>query len=244
MTGGNVSMAIETPSEPAAPVPRSAGGRGGWFTVYMTAVVGIMSQIDRGILALFVQPMKRDFHLTDTQVSLLLGFAFTFFYVVGGPPLSRMADRGVRKSLISGCLAVWSLATASCGLAQNFWAFFVSRAVIGGSEAGCGPASLSLIADAVPKQKLPRAYAIYNSGFLGGQALSLVIGGVLIGLFAHIPPIHIAGLGVIYNWQLVFMVVGLPGLLVAAIVMVSVPEPRRTGPSRPGAIPCARWSAS
>jgi MFS family permease len=234
VTGPNASAAIEMPSEPAAASDRKADR--GWFTVYMTAVVAVMSQIDRGILALFVQPMKRDFHLSDTQVSILLGFAFTFFYVVGGPPLSRLADRGVRKSVISACLAVWSLATAFCGVAQGFWAFFFARAVIGGTESGCGPASLSMIADAVPREKLPRAYAIYNSGFLGGQALSLVIGGVLIGLFAQIEPIHVGGI-VIRNWQLVFMMLGVPGLLIAAIMATTVTEPTRKGGKRPGGYP-------
>ena len=232
MTASNASVATDAPIEPSAPAPGL--GRRGWYTVYMTGVVAVMSQIDRGILALFVQPMKRDLHLSDTQVSILLGFAFTFFYVVAGPPLSRMADRGVRKSVIAGCLAIWSTATVFCGFAQNFWSFFIARAVIGGTESGCGPASLSLIADAVPREKLPRAYAIYNSGFLGGQALSLVIGGVLIGLLATVPPIHIAGIGVIRNWQIVFILVGLPGLLIALLFRFTVPEPARKGGRRPG----------
>jgi len=233
--GSSASVAIKAPSEPV--VAPDVTSHRGWYTVYMAAVVAIMSQIDRGILALFVQPMKRDFGLSDTQVSVLLGFAFTFFYVVGGPPLSRIADRGVRKTLISCCLAVWSTATALCGIAQNFWAFFVSRAVIGASESGCGPASLSMIADAVPRERLPRAYAIYNSGFLGGQALSLLIGGVLIGLLANVQPIHVPGIGVIHNWQLVFMMLGIPGLLIAAVVMITVPEPARKGRRRPGGYP-------
>ncbi len=241
LTGSTGSAVIEGPQKPtitSGPIAAPEGKiRLGWYTVYMTAIVAVMSQIDRGILALFVQPMKRDLHLTDTQVSFLLGFAFTFFYVVGGPPLSRMADRGVRKSLIAGCLAVWSAATAFCGIAQSFWAFFVARAVIGGSEAGCGPASLSMIADAVPRERLPRAYAIYNSGFLGGQALSLVLGGVLIGLFAHVAPIEVAGIGVIRNWQLVFVMLGIPGVLVAIVVMFTVPEPRRKGGNKPGGYP-------
>jgi len=241
LTGSTGSAVIEAPTEPvvtSGPTLASEGKvRLGWYTVYMTAVVAVMSQIDRGILALFVQPMKRDLHLSDTQVSFLLGFAFTFFYVVGGPPLSRIADRGVRKSVIAGCLAVWSAATAFCGIAQSFWAFFAARAVIGGSEAGCGPASLSMIADAVPRERLPRAYAIYNSGFLGGQALSLVLGGVLIGLFAHVSPIDVAGIGVIRNWQLVFVILGIPGILVAIVVMFTVPEPRRKGGKKPGGYP-------
>jgi len=239
VTGSHVNAVdappLDTPIGQAAATPGTINR--GWFTVYMTAAVAIMSQIDRGILALFVQPMKRDFHLSDTQVSILLGFAFTFFYVVGGPPLSRMADRGVRKSVIAGCLAVWSLATAFCGIAQSFWAFFFARAVIGGTESGCGPASLSMIADAVPREKLPRAYAIYNSGFLGGQALSLVIGGVLLGLLARVEPIHLGAGIVIRNWQLVFIMLGIPGLLIAAVVAATVPEPQRRGGNKPGGYP-------
>ncbi len=243
MTGSNVSVAAEAPAAAAASSDAASHPRG-WYIVYMTAVVAIMSQIDRGILALFVQPMKRDFGLSDTQVSTLLGFAFTFFYVVAGPPLSRIADRGIRKSVISGCLAVWSIATASCGMAQSFWGFFCARAVIGGSESGCGPASLSVIADAVPRERLPRAYAIYNSGFSGGQALSLLIGGLLIGLLARVPPITLSGIGTIHNWQLVFMMVGIPGVLVAAVFGLTVPEPRRKGGTRPGGYPLREVLAS
>ncbi len=244
MTGSNVSVAAKLPSEPAAPAAVATSHPRGWYIVYMTGVVAIMSQIDRGILSLFVQPMKRDFGLTDTQVSMLIGFAFTFFYVVAGPPLSRIADRGVRKTVISGCLAVWSVATACCGIAQNFWVLFCARAVIGGSESGCGPASLSMIADAVPRERLPRAYAIYNSGFSGGQALSLLIGGVLIGLLAKVPPLELPGIGVIHSWQLVFILVGIPGVLVAAVFAMTVPEPVRRGATRPGGYPLREVFAS
>jgi len=128
---------------------------------------------------------------------------------------------------------VWSTATALCGFAQNFWAFFASRAIIGASESGCGPASLSLISDTVPKEKLPRAYAIYNSGFLGGAALSLLFGGILLGLLADVKPIEIEGLGRIYNWQLVFFFLGIPGFLIALVFFLTVPEPARKGGTRP-----------
>lgn len=228
----------EAPQAPdVLPTKPEAAGFSGWYTVVMTALVAIMSQIDRGVLALFVQPMKRDFHLTDTQVSFLLGAAFTLFYVVGGPPISRMADRGIRKRVISGCLAVWSTATALCGLAQGYWGFFASRAVIGAAEAGCGPASLSMIGDAIPRQKLPRAYAIYNAGFLGGGALSLVVGGVLLGALAHIPPMHISGIGTIYYWQWVFVILGIPGLLIALLFLLTVREPARKGAVKVGGYP-------
>jgi len=221
----------------ASPPAKVRPGALGWYTVWMTTLVAVMSQIDRGVLALFVQPLKRDFGLSDTNVSFLLGFAFTFFYVVGGPPLSRLADRGIRKNVISGCLATWSLATGLCALAQGFWGFFAARAVIGTSESGCGPASLSMIADAVPREKLPRAYALYNSGFVGGIALSLIVGGVLMGMLANIPTIAVPGIGSIHNWQWVFVILGVPGLIIAFLVRFTVPEPPRKDGHRPEGFP-------
>ena len=114
-----MDASMRRPEGEAAPdaVP-ARSGRSGWYSVIVIALVAVISQIDRGILALFVQPIKRDLHLSDTQVSILLGAAFTLFYVIGGPPLARLADRGVRRSVIAGCLAVWSIATMFCGVAR------------------------------------------------------------------------------------------------------------------------------
>src|SRR5690606_24285597 len=159
------------------------------------------------------------------------GFAFTFFYVMVGPPMSRVTDRGIRKRIIAGGLAIWSLATALCGLAQNFWGLFFGRALVGGGESVNGPASFSMIADVIPRESLPRAFAILNAGVMGGMALSLVLGGVLIGLVANVAPIPVPGIGVIRNWQLVFMIVGIPGLLVSLLILITVPEPKRKGGS-------------
>jgi MFS family permease len=197
----------------------------------------MLAQIDRGAISLFVQPMKRDLGLSDTQVSVLIGIAFTFFYAVFGPPIARIADRGVRKTVIAASLTVWSIGTAFCSLAQNFWMFFCARAVIGGAESGSSPASLSMIADVIPRNKLPRAFAIYNSGVMGGMALAMVLGGLLYGMLDHLEPIPVPGIGVIRNWQLVFVFLGLPGLLVAALLMFTVAEPPRKGGSKPKGYP-------
>src|SRR5690606_32486454 len=158
-------------------------------------------------------------------------------YVLIGFPASRLIDRGNRRNLIAGCLALWSFATAICGVAQNYWTLFVARFVTGGAESVNTSGSLSMIADCVSREKMPRAFAIQSAGVAGGAALSLLIGGVLYGLLAHIPPTHVAGLGVIHNWQLVFMIVGIPGLAVALLMVLTVPEPRRRGGSRPQGYP-------
>ncbi len=235
MTANNVSAATQAPSAPA--VTPGAMSAADWYTVVMLALVAALAQVDRGVISLVVQPMKRDLGLSDTEVSLLIGFAFTFFYAVVGPPVSRISDRGVRKKVIAVSLSVWSIGTALCGLAQSFWGFFAARAIVGGAESGSSPASLSMMADVVPREKLPRAFAIYNSGVMGGMALSMVFGGLLLGLLADVPPIQLPVIGVIHNWHLVFMIVGLPGLVVAAIIVITVPEPRRIGGKKPGGYP-------
>ncbi|MBN8830549.1 MAG: MFS transporter, partial [Sphingomonadales bacterium] len=212
-------------------------GPRGWYTVGVLATVAMLSYIDRGVLSLFVQPLKRDFGLTDTEVSLLLGLAFTLPAVVVGIPASRLIDSGVRRSLIAACLAIWSVATAVCGVAQNFWTLFVCRAFIGASESVNTSASLSVITDAIKRERLPRAFAIQSAGVMIGSSLSLLLGGLIYGLVDHLPPIHLPGIGLMHNWQIVFLALGLPGLAVAVLMMVSVPEPRRKGGTRPGGYP-------
>lgn len=225
----------EAPSVPTDP-PGTASPRG-WYTVTLLGIVSMLSFVDRGVMALFVQPMKRDFNLTDTEVSLLIGLAFTLPYVIVGFPMSRFIDRGNRRNLIAGCLALWSFATAVCGVAQNYWTLFICRFVTGGAESVNTSGSLSMIADAVPREMMPRAFAIQSAGVAGGTALSLLIGGVLYGLLVDIPPMHVGGIGVIHNWQLVFMIVGIPGMVVAFLMFSSVPEPRRKGGTRPEGYP-------
>jgi MFS family permease len=226
----------QTPIPPTSPAPGAASRRG-WYTVYVLAAVSMLAQIDRGVISLLIEPMKRDLQLTDTQVSILVGFAFTFFYVMVGPPMSRVTDRSIRKRVIAGGLAVWSLATALCGLAQNFWTLFFGRALVGGGESVNGPASFSMIADIIPRERLPRAFAILNAGVMGGMALSLVLGGLLIGLLHNVAPIPVPGIGFIRNWQLVFMIVGIPGLIVSLLILLTVPEPKRKGGGKPGGYP-------
>lgn len=240
VTGSIANPAVEPPAlSPSQSLaePSGAVAPGTWYTVCMLALVAMLAQIDRGVISLVVQPMKRDLGISDTEVGILTGFAFTFFYAIFAPPISRISDRGVRKSVIAVSLSVWSVGTALCGLAQSFWGFFMARAVVGGAESGSSPASLSMIADVVPRDKLPRAFAIYNAGVMGGMALSLVFGGLLLGLLADIPPIQLPVIGTIHNWHLVFMILGLPGLLVAALVLITVPEPARRGNTKPGGYP-------
>ncbi len=205
------------------PAPASA-----WYTVGILALVLMLSQLDRGVITLLVQPIKRDLHLTDTQVSLLIGFAFILFYTFIGVPLSRFSDRKSRRTIIALGVAFWSLATAACGLAQNFWQLFFARIGIGAGESVNAPATFSLLADCFPPAKLPRAIAVLNIGYLAGSGSSLLLGSLVVSLLPSTPDIVLPVIGTIHGWQLVFLIVGLPGLLVSAI-MFTVREPARRG---------------
>lgn len=222
-------------SEEAARVWPSA--RTAWYGVFMLALVSAFAQMDRGIITLLVQPIKRHLLLSDTEISLLIGLAFSVTYMMLGLPISRLADTRSRKTIISCGLAVWSLATAACGLAQTFLQFFFCRGLVGAAESVKGPCSLSMISDYLPKEKLPRAFALYNCGIVGGMAASLLLGGALIGWLADKPPVYVPGFGYFEDWQAVFVIVGLPGALVAAIIMLTVPEPARHGRRVAGSVP-------
>ncbi len=239
MTTSSPDAMDETPSTLAGAAPETpeVAVKGGWYTVGVMALVVMLAQIDRNVISLMVQPMKRDLGLSDTQVSLLIGLAFSITYTLVGPPVSRIADRGFRRPVVAASLAIWSVATSLCGLAQNFWQLFAGRAIVGGAESASSPASLSMIADLIPRNKLPRAYAIYNAGFMGGGALALALGGLLLGVFRGVEPIAVPGIGHIRDWQLVLIILGLPGLLVSLLIMLTVPEPQRKGGHKPEGYP-------
>ncbi len=197
--------------------------------MFVLALTVMFAQLDLGILSLLVEPIKHDLHLTDTAMSLLLGPAFALFYTFIGIPVARYIDRNRRTIILSIGLAVWSLATACCGIAQGFWQLFASRVMVGAGEAVNGPATFSLIADSFPKERLPRGIAVMQLGVVAGTGLSSLLGGFVIHLLLGRPPVALGGLIVIHSWQLVFIAVGLPGLVVALVMATTVREPRRRG---------------
>ena len=219
-------QASAAPGPSAQPWPSPATA---WRTLWILSLVLGLSQIDRNILSLLLQPIKHDLGLSDTQMGVLIGLAFAIVYLALSFPLSLLSDRKSRKTMIAIGVAVWSLATAACGLARSFWPMFVARAGVGAGESVNGPATYSLLADSFPRERLPRAMAVLNLGFVAGTAISLIIGGVVI---AALTPLHVSLpiLGPVKTWQLVFFAVGLPGLLVSALMM-TVTEPVRRTPS-------------
>jgi MFS family permease len=199
-----------------------------WWVVIVLTIAYIFSFIDRVILSLLVEPIKRDLHLTDVQLSYLMGLSFALFYTVLGIPFGMLADRANRKWIVTFGIFTWSVLTAGCGLVRNFWQFFFMRAGVGVGEATLSPSAYSMIADYFPKDKLSRALSVYGTGIYIGSGLSMIAGSSILLLVGDKPTVEIPWFGSIFSWQLVFFYVGLPGILVA-IIMATIREPQRQG---------------
>ncbi len=172
---------------------------------------------DRSVLGLLLQDIKIDLSLSDTQLGFLSGLAFALFYSVMGIPIARWADRGNRVVIISVTAALGSVMVASCGLAGSFVQLLMIRVGVAIGEAGCIPASNSLVADNFTRTERPRAVALY----LLGSSLSVVIGFFLGGWLSEL-----------YGWRLTFVLLGLPGVVVATLIALTLREPRLSRPSQ------------
>ena len=199
-----------------------------WIAVSIFAFILMFAELERGIFTLLVTPIKRDLHLSDTQMSLILGFSLVVFYAVVSIPLSRFVDTMKRNVILSIGIAIGATMTAACGLANSFAQLFLCRVLVGAGGAVHGPGTYSLMADYFPREKLPRAIAVLQIGYIGGGSFALVFGGMLIGALSKQPTFNLPIVGTVHSWQAVLMAVGLPGLLVA-LIMRAVPEPPRRG---------------
>ncbi len=219
---------------PAAGTPWPSPARG-WYAVFVLALGLLVSFLDRGILSLLVEPIKHDLGVNDTQMSLLMGFAFVCFYLVVALPIARLADYKSRHVILGVGVAIYSLATGMCGLARSFGQLFLGRIGMGIGEACLGPPAFSLLADFFPPEKLPRAFAVLFFGAFAGDGLSLIAGGALGNWFLHMHPRVLPLVGVLHGWQLTLLALGFPGLLIAAL-MATVLEPERRGRLGSGAM--------
>ena len=184
-----------------------------WYTVGLLFVAYTFSFVDRFILTLLIEPIKQDFNLSDTGVSLLVGFAFVIFYTFLGIPIGRLADRVNRRNLIVAGITLWSCMTALCGMARGFGSLFVARVGVGVGEAALSPAAYSMIADLFPPKKLGRALSVYTAGAFVGVGLALIVGGLIVQSVISSPDITLPIIGEGRSWQIPFFIVGLPGLL-------------------------------
>ncbi len=184
------------------------------------------------MLSLLVEPIKADLHISDTAVSVLSGFSFTMFYVLMGLPVARLADRGNRRNIISFAMLTWSVMTAACGFAWNYWSLLLARAFTGAGEGALSPAAQSMLADYFPKERLPLALGLFSTGIYIGGGLALLVGGAVVGAAAAAGTIVVPILGTLQPWQVTFIAVGAPGILLA-LVMLLVSEPPRRGAPEP-----------
>ncbi|MBT2187811.1 MFS transporter [Sphingobium nicotianae] len=228
------ATAIATPAsaEPAWASPSVA-----WKTMILIALFTVFGQFDRAVFYLLVSPIKKDLLLSDTQMSVLMGAAYSSAYFICGLPIARWIDVGPRKFIAAGALAAWSLGTAFCAMSANFTQLYCARMVVGGGEAVKGPSAVSMISDLFPRDKAPRAFAVYNWAIQGGDALANIIGGGLILFFTAMGAITVPLLGTLHTWHLVFLTFGVPGVLFALVFATFAHEPARHGRKIKGSVP-------
>ncbi len=194
------SIRIGEPAVPAVPerVPAYS-----WYALGVLTLVYVLNFLDRTLIFILFTPIKKEMAFTDLQLALLGTTSFVIFYTLLGIPFGRMADRAVRKNMIAGGLAVWSLFSGLTGFAKGFWAMFFCRLMVGVGEATLGPAALSLLSDYFPPRMRATVQGVYSSGIAIGSGLAFFLGGWI---------------GQNYGWRWAFYFLGFPGLLLAVVV--------------------------
>src|SRR6266403_2220150 len=188
-----------------------------WFACVILFLGCTLAFMDRAIISLFVIPIQRDLHLSDTQISLLVGFAFGAFNALFGLPVARWIDGGRRKTIAAIGIAAWSVAASCCGLAVNFWQLFLGRVGVGAGEASVTPAGVSLLADFFPASRRGVAMGVFYAGIFAGGGCALILGDRQI-VLPLVGPLH--------SWQVVLILVAALGLIVAPLTMM-ICEPER-----------------
>lgn len=207
-----------------------------WVTVAILMVAYVLSFVDRQILNLLVEPIRRDLLISDTQMSLLMGLSFALFYTVCGIPLGRVADTRSRRGLIAVGVLFWSAATAACGMAKMYWQFLLCRIGVGVGEAALSPAAYSLIADSFPAERRATAISVYSMGVYLGSGLAFLVGGLVIQFASAQGDVVLPVLGEVRPWQLIFLILGVAGVLFT-LLMLAVKEPVRRGAGAGVAVP-------
>ena len=238
MTGERVATSPDDSRERKLQRARDAYARPGYrnFVLGLLTIVYVFNFLDRQVVNILGDAIITDLGLSDTQFGMLSGIAFAAIYATLGMPIARWADAGVRRNVISIAVAVWSVMTVLCGAAQNFLQLFLARAGVGVGEAGGSPPAHSIISDIFPANKRATALSIYSLGIYGGVLVGYVAGGYLASAF---------------NWRVAFVVVGLPGLLLALAVRFLVHEPPRgmaearadVAPAKFGEVATILWSS-
>jgi MFS family permease len=230
-TGVNDSEANQANSTlaSAAPTQPWPTSRQAWYGVTIFALTVMTLFGSAALMGLLMQSIKLDLGLTDTEVSLLVGFASAAFNAIASLPISRLIDRFSRRLIIGVGLAAAGIGSALTGLANGFWQIFAARLFGGIGGAGNGPATYSLLADYFPPARLPKAIAFMNFGFTSGTGLALLLGGTLIAALSAMPDTTLPLIGPVRPWQLVFLVMAIPDLILALLMLTTVHEAPRRG---------------
>jgi MFS family permease len=183
-----------------------------YYVLALLTIIYALNFLDRTIFNVLIEPIKKEFALSDTTMGLLAGFGFVLFYSLLGIPIARVADRLNRRNIVALAFAFWSAMTALCGMASSVATLTLARIGVGIGESAGTPASQSMVADLFGKNERPRALGIYAIGTYLGVFLGYFIGGYV---NQH------------YGWRMAFFTAGLPGIALAAVVWLTVAEPKR-----------------
>lgn len=200
-----------------------------WYAAVFLTVASSLATIDRQVLSLMIGPIRRDLHISDTEMGVIGGLAYTLLYSFCTLPAAWLADRGSRRAVAAGAMFLWSVMTASCGLAQSFFTLFLSRMGVGIGEAGLAPASFSMLSDLFPRRSLPLAIGLMNASPFLGVGLANILGGALVQHFETAPPVTLPIIGLVKSWQFTFILLGLPGVVMALLGRFTLREPSRRG---------------
>lgn len=182
-----------------------------WYALGVLTIVYVLNYLDRNLIYILFPSIQAEMKFNDFKIALLGSMSFVIFFTVLGIPFGRLADRAVRKNMIAGGLAVWSLFSGLTGFAEGFWSLFFCRVMVGVGEATLGPAALSLLSDYFPPRQRATVQAIYSSGIAVGAGSAFFLGGWIA---QH------------YGWRWAFYLLGFPGLIVAVFVYLLKEEPR------------------
>jgi len=202
--------------------------------VSLLTVAYVVSFVDRYILSLLVDPIKADLGLTDFQMGLLLGPAFGIFYATMGLPLGLLADRSRRTWIVAAGITLWSAATALSGFAKNFTQMFIARLSVGVGEATLSPCAMSLIADSFPEERRGKPIAMYGSAISVGSAIAALLGAAVLTWAKASGGISLPVVGTLAPWQVAFLTVGVPGVLLAIPFLLMREPPRIFAPTGAG----------
>jgi MFS family permease len=225
------SQPIEAASSESSSFPSPVAA---WYSVAVLMVMYIFSFIDRTTISLLVEPMKRDLHISDTQIGMLQGMAFALLYTFLALPIARLSDRHSRRGIIAAGVLIWSIMATLCGMARTAIELFIARVGVGVGEAALSPAAYSMITDSFPRSKLGGAFSVYTIGITIGAGTAFLVGGIVVAAVSHAGATYtLPLLGEVRAWQLVFIVTGAPGVLLP-LLLLTFREPKRRGLQRGG----------